>query len=414
MPGFLRAEAEFVEGSAVILDAAVRRSCLALSLLLGVAVAAGALASSAAAQGGPPAAPVHVDEVVYAPLSQTAPAIGRVVARKAGPVATRIDGAIAEYLVEVGDRVNEGQPLALIDDAVLAAQRDLAAARLSEATALIATRRAAVTLAEQEMQRIEGLRSSAAFSQARYDDQRQTVAIARAELNEAQSAVDSASAELELAELDLYYAEVRAPYSGVVSARQSEAGAFLRTGEQVVSLVAVAELEIEVEVPFMRLTGLTPGTEVDIQLADRSTHRAVVRAVIPNENPRTRTRPVRLLPQFGTVETPLAPGQSVSVQVPIGNARESLTVSKDAVLPRGGGSQQVFVFEDGRASLRDIALGVAMGNRFEILDGLQLGDLVVVRGNERLRDGQAVQPVNLDAPGGPQSAPNTAQSETRG
>ncbi|WP_162906623.1 efflux RND transporter periplasmic adaptor subunit [Algihabitans albus] len=392
----------------------VRKSVLALPLLLGFAVAGGPFMPSAAAQGGPPASPVHVDEVVRAPLSQTAPAIGRVVARKAGPVATRIDGAVAEYLVEVGDRVNDGQPLALIDDAVLAAQRELAAAQLSEAEALIATRRAGITLAEQEMRRIEGLRSSAAFSQARYDDQRQTVAIARAELNEAESAVASAGAELELAELNVYYAEVRAPYAGVVTERHSEAGAYLRTGEPVVSLVAVTELEIEVEVPFMRLGGLTPGTQVNVQLADRSMHTAVVRAVIPNEDPRTRTRPVRLLPQFGSVDTPLAPGQSVTVQVPVGTAREIVSVAKDAILPRGGGGQQIFVFEEGQANLRDVDLGVAVGNRFEVLEGLQVGDLVVVRGNERLRDGQAVIPVNLDAEGGPQSAPNTAQTDNQG
>ena len=393
------------------MNARVSRSVLALALLFGFAAA---YAPVALAQGGPPASPVHVDEVVHIPLSQTAAAIGRVVARKAGPVATRIDGAIAEYLVEVGDRVNEGQPLALIDDAVLAAQRELAAAQLSEAEALIATRRAGVALADQEMRRIEGLRSSAAFSQARYDDQRQTVAIARAELNEAESAVASARAELELAELNVYYAEVRAPYAGVVTERQSEAGAFLRIGETVVSLVAIAELEIQVEVPFMRLSGLTPGTDVDIELADRSLHSAIVRAVIPNEDPRTRTRPVRLQPEFGSVDTPLAPGQSVTVRVPIGTPREVLSVAKDAVLPRGGGGQQIFVFEDGQASLRDIDIGVAVGNRFEVLSGLQDGDLVVVRGNERLRDGQAVMPVNLDPEGGPQSAPNTAQSDNQG
>lgn len=393
------------------MNARVQRSHLAFALLLGFTMVD---VSASFAQGGPPASPVHVDEVVEVALSQTAPAVGRVVARKAGPVATRIDGAVAEYLVEVGDRVNEGQPLALIDDSVLAAQRELAAAQLSEAEALIATRRAAVALADQEMRRIEGLRSSAAFSQARYDDQRQTVVIARAELNEAESAVASARAELELAELNVYYAEVRAPYAGVVTERQSEAGAFLRTGDTVVSLVAIAELEIQVEVPFMRLNGLTPGTDVGIELADRSLHSAVVRAVIPNEDPRTRTRPVRLLPQFGSVETPLAPGQSVVVRVPIGTPREVLSVAKDAVLPRGGGNQQIFVYEDGQAQLRDIDLGVAVGNRFEVLEGLQAGDLVVVRGNERLRDGQAVMPVNLDPENGPQSAPNTAQSDNQG
>ncbi len=381
------------------------RGLLTAALLL----AAAALAPTAWAQDGPPASPVHVDEVVVAPLAQTAPVIGRVVAQRAGPVAARIDGAVADYLVEVGDRVNAGQPIALIDDAVLSAERDLAAARLSEAEALVETKRAALALAGQELSRLEGLRESAAFSQARYDDARQTVAIARSELGESESAVAAARAELALADLNLFYAEVRAPYAGVVTERQSEAGAYLRTGEPVISLVADDALEIEVEVPFMRLAGLQPGTEVEVRLADESVHSAEVRALVPAEDPRTRTRPVRLIPKFGDVATPLAPGQSVSVQVPVGAARDVLSVAKDAVLPRAGGRTQVFVVEDGKAMLRDAQLGVAVGDRFEVLGGLEPGDLVVVRGNERLRDGQPVDPVNRS-----DDAPATAQQAEQG
>ena len=81
--------------------------------------------------------------------------------------------------------------------------------------------------------------------------------------------------------------------------------------------------------------------------------------------------------------------QSVTVLVPIGRPRDIVSVHKDAVIPRGG-KNIVFVAKEGKAEIRAIRLGSAIGNRFEVVQGLREGDLVVVRGNERLRPGQAI------------------------
>ncbi len=86
----------------------------------------------------------------------------------------------------------------------------------------------------------------------------------------------------------------------------------------------------------------------------------------------------------------LADGQSVSLTLPIGPPREILAVHKDAII-RGVDGAAVYVVVDGVAERRLVSLGEAVGSRFEVLDGLIPGDLVVVRGNERLQPGQAVQ-----------------------
>jgi multidrug efflux pump subunit AcrA (membrane-fusion protein) len=105
---------------------------------------------------------------------------------------------------------------------------------------------------------------------------------------------------------------------------------------------------------------------------------------------RTRTRTVRLTPNFGDRPDTLAANQSVTVRVPIGSGRDTLSVHKDALVPTRG-QPTVFVVNDGRAHLRTILVGDAVGGRVEVLDGLQPGDIVVVRGNERLRDGTRVR-----------------------
>jgi hypothetical protein len=117
---------------------------------------------------------------------------------------------------------------------------------------------------------------------------------------------------------------------------------------------------------------------------------AVVRAVIPTENALTRTRPVRFTTQVAG-ETPLqyATDQSVTVLLPVAEPRDIVSVHKDAVIARGA-DYIVYVVEHGKAQVREIETGEPAGRRFEVISGLAPGDLVVTRGNERLRPGQDV------------------------
>lgn len=346
-------------------------------------------ASPATAQGKGPAR-VHVDEVRAVPLAQTAPVIGSLVATQSGVVAARVGAPVKGFLVEVGDRVERGDPLAMLNDEVLAARRAQAAAALAEARARLRTRREQLALARQELERVERLKSSAAFSQARYEDQRQEVAIASAEVASAEAEIDSAEADLRLAEINLKDTEVRAPYTGAITQRMVEAGAYVGVGEPLVRMVADQSLEVEVQVPYKRLAALNVGEEVDLVLEDGSRHTARIRAILPQENPQTRTRTVRAVPDFDAPNQPLASGQSVTVYVPLGDSRDVLSVHKDAVIRREGRAS-VFVYADGKAEVRPVQLGAEVGNRFEVVEGLDAGSLAIVRGNERLRPGDDVE-----------------------
>ncbi|MCZ6495781.1 MAG: hypothetical protein O6924_06340, partial [Alphaproteobacteria bacterium] len=85
---------------------------------------------------------VRVDAVRRVPLSQTVPVIGRLVARQAGVVAARINGPIEAFRVEVGDRIEGGQTIAVLNAAALEAGRDLYAGRLNEARAELSIEKA--------------------------------------------------------------------------------------------------------------------------------------------------------------------------------------------------------------------------------------------------------------------------------
>ena len=340
------------------------------------------------AQKGRPA-DVGVDAVVSQPLEQTVPVIGRLVARQSGVVAARTRGPVAELRVEVGDRVDEGQVLAVLVTDRPRIERQLRAAEVAEEVAAVKTANAQIELLSQEMKRLEGLRRSAAFSQARYEDKRQEVVKAQSAAAEAEAALASARANFRMAEIELRDTKILAPYAGVVAVRHTEVGSYLNVGNSVITLVDNRNLEIEADVPSERIGGLEPGAEVTCRMNGSYSVPAMVRALLPEENPLTRTRTVRFTPHFDGNERDLATNQTVTILVPAGPARRVVTVHKDAVLNRKGNSV-VFVVNDGQAHLRKVLLGEPVGSRFEVLAGLAAGDLAVVRGNERLRPEQKV------------------------
>ena len=338
---------------------------------------------------------VGVDQVKTEPLKQTVPVIGRLIAAKAGVIAARISGPIGEMKVRVGDRVEQGAVIALLVDDSLDWRYQLAKAEASQAKAAVDKAKATFDLRSQELKRLKRLKKSAAFSQARLEDKNLEVASARSAMAESQASLIRGQANQKLAEINLYNAKVRAPFPGVVSKRYIDVGAYVNVGSAVVDLIDDQHLEIEASVPAKRISGLTPGTNISFRMEtangqDQSSLPASVRAVVPDEDPLTRTRTVRFTINFSIQEHNLATNQSVVLAIPAGQAREVVSVHKDAVINRKG-KNIVFIVEDGAANIRLVKLGEAIGPRFVVLGGLKAGDTVVVRGNERLRPGQKVK-----------------------
>ncbi len=328
---------------------------------------------------------VAVDSVRVESVNETISVVGRFVSVKKGIVATQTEGAVAEILADVGTRVKEGDPLAQLDVERLTLRRDQWKAQLEVAQALRNQARASLALEQQNLDRIGELEESAAFSQARQDDQVQKVAIMNAALASAGAGVDQAEANLALAEADLAGATIRAPYDGVIVLRHTEVGSYLDSGDSVFTMVNDTAIEIEADVPSSSVSGLRPGVAVQLTLDDGSHHRATVRAIGVAEDALTRTLPVRFVPDWQPGPGEIADGQSVLVELPVAAVDQAVTVSKDAVL-RDGGQASVFVVVDGVAHSRNVVLGRAVGGRFIVLDGLADGDVVVVRGNESLAD----------------------------
>jgi len=351
---------------------------------------------AAAASAQQPPAKVVVDEVVSAPIVQSTPVLGRVVARDS-VIASQVDGVVQSVHAVIGDRVESGAVLIELDSARLQADEVLRQSELEVARANSNAARADLNLRRQAFERIQNLRDSSAFSQAQFEDAAQEVRRAESLLNVSIARERSAEADLGVAQLDLQDATVQAPFDGVVIERMAHVGEYLRVGDPIVTLINTGDLEFEAQVPARRILGLSDGTELGAVFENGSRTTAMVRAVLPIENTSSRTRTVRFSADLAELGLEIAGNQSVTLEIPIGAARDAVTVHKDAVTQGPAGSMVFVIGEENNAQPRPIMLGSAVGERFEVVDGLAPGDLVVVRGNERLRPGQTVA---FDPPGG--------------
>jgi RND family efflux transporter MFP subunit len=376
---------------------------LGAACLVGLALLIFGAPTPVQAQRGP--AVVVTDAVRVEPLSQTVEVLGRVVARQSGILATRIAERVALVEVQVGDRVERDQILVRLSDDRMASERRLRLAELNAAQARVDSQKASVAKANQTLVRQNSLRGSTAYRKDLVQDLQRDLDSSKADLAASEADVARADAQLALAEIALEDTVIRAPFPGVVTIRHAVEGSYIRVGDPLVTLLNDLELEIEADVPTTRTDGLQPGGVVDAHLQPGGHLPAVVRAVVPEENPRTRTRAVRFVPQLDGTGIKLISNQSVSVHVPVGDKRDVLTVQKDAITVQGS-ANVAFVVSDGKVEARTVVLGESVGKRFEVIDGLMAGDEVVVRGNERLRDGDAV------TTGAPQTS--RAPAETKG
>jgi RND family efflux transporter MFP subunit len=332
---------------------------------------------------------VGVDKVREEPLSQTVAVVGRIVARRTSRVAAQVAGAVRAVHVHVGDRVRKGELIAELDSDTKRAEADVLRAQIETAKAELVTSQTDLTLAEQELERQSRLQKSGAFSKSRFDTAQQQVLKARSQIARNEAVIATRQASLSVIQLEVDRAKIVAPYDGVVIERATDTGNYLRTGDPVVRVLSDGDLEIEADVPALRIVGLKPGYRIRANLEDGQEIAATVRSVLPVENPMTRTRPVRFEPHWPAAIGRLADSQSITVHVPVGPPRDIVTVHKDALV-RSAGSAVVYVVDHGTADARSVQLGEATGSRIEVIAGLKAGEVTVVRGNERLQPGAKV------------------------
>ena len=367
-----------------------------VALVAGTIICAQIVSTTAWAQGR--AATVFVDTVDEREIRDTQAVIARLVATRRSEIATRIAGVVQSVAFKVGDRISRGRTLVKLDARRFDIEKRANEAAIVAAEAGLSVARVKFKLAEQTFKRQARLKESTAFSKSRFDDLKQSVEQARSEISLADAQLQMAKVGLDRANYELSHTVISAPFDGMVIARKAQPGQYMAAGGTVATLLDLKDLEIAADVPAAIAKSLAPGTELEAVFESGVTRPVKVRTAIPVQNSSTRTRAVRLSVDLsGVSATQIAIGGTLTLKAPVSAARKVTTVPKDALL-RGRGGWMVFAVVENKAQPRPVVLGQAVSDRLEVKSGVKPGDVVVVRGNERLRPGQSVRAKRVAAP----------------
>lgn len=378
-----------------------------------IAVRIGAFEAAKAEISAPPAGPrppaITVADVARREIAQTLVVTGTLVARDEILVGAQIDGLrLEDYLVDIGDRVEKGQPLARLDRDMLDTQLVQNNSSIARSEAAIAQVQAGIAEAEASqidadaaLKRAETLTKTGNVTgevlQTRQTAVRVSAARVRAQnqnLRVAQSEKTLAEAQRHEIELRLDRAEVRAPASGIVASRTARVGQIVgMAGEPLFRLVRDGEVELEAEVTETRLHSVEPGQSVQVWVAGfPEPVVGKVRLVAPTIDARTRIGLIRIaLP----ADKGLRPGLFARGEVETAR-REGLVAPQSAVL-YGSAGARVQVVVDGVISERPVKTGLQDADGVELLSGVEAGQQVVARAGGFLREGDRIDAVRAPA-----------------
>jgi RND family efflux transporter MFP subunit len=342
--------------------------------------------------------------VVQGGTASVLDASGYVTARRQATVSAKITGKVVEVMIEEGQRVNEGDVLARLDDTDVKAQLVLARAQLTAARSQLAEVQALLRQAERDYARQAELYDKQLVSAQSLDAAVAQRDMLRARLVSADEQAKVAQEALAVAQVALDNTVIRAPFSGVVVAKSAQpgemispisaGGGFTRTG--IGTIVDMDSLEIQVDVNESYINRVTPGQPVEavlnaypdwkipgeviaiIPTADRSKATVKVRIAIKQKDS-------RLVPDMGARvgfldRTPAAstPKATAGVLVPA------------PAIHTDGGHSVVFVVNGGKVERRSVTLGPETAGQRQVLSGVRDGERVVLAAPPSLKDGQSV------------------------
>jgi len=285
-------------------------------------------------------------------------ATGQIEAMQSVELRSDIEGRIEQILVREGSRVSRGQALFQVDDAELKAE--------------VARAEAERDLARQSLTRTRELLAQKASSQS--------------ELERAEATARSTEAQYRLLKVRLDRTTVRAPFSGVAGRRLVSLGDYVTTSDGLMMLQTVTPQRAVFQVPERYADQLAVGQTVSFRVAALTGREFTGRVDFVDPVVQLPARTITVKAQVPNTRRDLQAGMFIEARLATAVRPKAVVIAEDAVLPLQG-STFVWVVSDGKATRRQVELGVRTPGFVEARSGVEAGEQVVVGGQERLAEG---------------------------
>ena len=352
-------------------------------LLAAVVIAASAVAlggcDKSTAEKSEPIRPVLVASVHYEPLSPERSFVGTIRPRIETDMGFRVAGKVEKRLVEVGQIVDVGQPLATLDQVDLRLQAEQAQAERNAATGVLAQASAAETRARE-------LRAKGWSTDAQLDQARAAADEARARLNRAERSV-------ELTNNSLSYATLEADTRGVVTATLIDSGQVVAAGQTAVRVARIAEKEAVVAIPETLIGRARDGAaSVTLWSEPGKKYQAKLREIAPQADPATRTYLAKF--SLPDADDKVALGMTATLTLADRDTERVVRLPLSALFSQGDAPSLYVVDDAGKVALKPVSVQSYGTEDVTITGGVDEGAKVVTLGVQKLDPAEKVRVVS--------------------
>jgi RND family efflux transporter MFP subunit len=331
------------------------------------------------------------------------------------PILARADGYLKKRIVDIGDRVKAGQVLAEIDAPELDQQIRQGEAAVEQAQAAVEQAQANLEQgkANRDLAQITADRWKALFArglvprqdsdqyQSQFAAQNSNVQALEKAVSAQRSNVSAAKANLARLEEVQNYRIVKAPFDGVITVRNVDAGALVSSGNTLLYRIAQTEtLRTYVNVPQDNANSVHVGQPAVLTVSNfpGRTFRGTVTRTAKALDPATRTMLVEV--DIPNGDGSLFPGTYSEVDLSASRSNPPLVLPANAIIFRNDGPQVAIVQPDGTIHLQKVVVGRDYGDRLEILQDLAEGTTIITAPGDAAREGTKIVPV-------PEASPET-------
>lgn len=322
---------------------------------------------------GPPPMLVEVAAVTQGEAEPMVELIGSIQYARVSRVSAEIGGIVEKIYFKEGARIKRGDPLVKLSNDLR--QTTLAGTRANYEQVLIELEKS-----RKDLKRIAALYDKKSVAETLYDDNYYRVL-----------AMEKQAASLKSAlvrqQLEIRKTTIKSPFDGLVQTKLTEQGEWVSSGGQVAVIADDHDLEAHIDVPQRLLAYLQSGKQVNVICAGKS-YTAGFITFIPQGDVATRTFTVKL--KLHKVRGLIA-GMEAKAQLPNGPKIQGLLVPRDAVV-NNFGRNVIFIADNGTAKMIPVQIRGYRGMQVSVENqALTAGVQVVIKGNERIRDGQAIR-----------------------
>lgn len=352
-----------------------------MKLILSVSILAAASALAGChsdVSSTPPVTQAVQARVVESQLQQASMnvrATGTFHARETAVLSAQVVGRVQQVLVREGDFVKAGQTLAIVDDATLRASADQADAAVNATRNQQLAAQTNADLAASTLARYKQLQAQKSVSPQEMDEVTRRAEASAAQVDALKAQENAAKAQASGAHAMLEYSRVRAPFSGVVTARMVDPGALASPGVPLLQVDSSGPLQLQVTVDESAIGAVRLGMkiQVDVDSAPSSSGPGTVAQIVPAADPSSHSFLVKI---DVASSKQLRAGMYGTAEIPTGS-RQAILIPNSAIVMRGSLPCAYALDSNGIAQLRYVTLGSAHGRLIEVLSGISGGEKLV-------------------------------------